>query len=146
MRLSALVLGVTTTIVKASERLRVYRVPREDFGLSIKKKRGIKLDLWNHLRGLKETRSFRTPQQRYMFRFGNRTPVNKSPCSLRLFVICFPSPSLKFSCLIFVQSLMLLSKCNSTFKRSTSAGRTYLTTQIIIPLVLTHNRDQSFCY
>lgn len=74
MRLYALVLGVTTLIVKASERLQVCIVPHEEFGLSIKKKKGIKIDLCKQLRGLKETRSLRMPQQRHMFRLEIELP------------------------------------------------------------------------
>jgi hypothetical protein len=79
----------------------------------LRKVRGLKLDLWSHLRGLKVLRD--TSTKTYVLS-GNLFPVNKSLCSLCL-LIC-DLFSLKFSCLDLELNLLHCYQVSSAFKKN----------------------------
>jgi hypothetical protein len=70
-------LGVITTIEIVKQSRSSKRVESLE---PIKKERGLKFDLWNHMRGLKETWTFGTPQQIHWFRWEIELWQNKLPC------------------------------------------------------------------
>jgi hypothetical protein len=80
----------------------------------LRRSRRLKLDLWDRLRGLKETPSFGTPQRRCRL-IWNRTPINQIVVSL---CVCFclrlvlPYPSLSCFALILIQILSVALKVN----------------------------------
>jgi hypothetical protein len=76
-------------IVKLARAFNVWSTLPRYWSLCLRKERGLKFDFWNHLRGLKELRYFRTLQQRSMFHWETKL-INKSLClCVWLIVICF---------------------------------------------------------
>jgi hypothetical protein len=91
----------------------------------IRVKRGLKFDLRNHLRGLKETQSIGTPQQRRRFHWKlNYGKQITTPIYVVLLAICFPLSLSKFSCLSSFESFYVAPKVNSALIRATRARRT----------------------